>query len=417
MARPAKTLLAGAISAIPLLSLLCGAATSQTVDPSQVINNQIQLGDVFTSGTLTVVTAADVQSQSSATGNAVVAGADGADMAVTSNQTMAGSALSQTVVDMTTSRPDSVYLSNAATGNAADAFVSGATLTGVITQQTDASPAITARSQIEGVDAQAGDLTQATSAAGNSTTLDFDNGAGGVRVNQTSGASVLADGGAIVQYVSGTADVSGQATGNSVISVGQRESAERLAIYQSNSGALVQASKFTAYGNANTTTTSTVATGNQTATINQGALLDVDNTQSNAAYVRSQSEATSYQFGGATVDATATGNSVLAGNFGPEVVLANDQFNGAGGVEAIASFQGQDGYDATVRANAIGNDATAYACSECTGTVDVNSRQVNQGDVAATATLTAGGTARSLYGVSTAVGNNASFYVSRPNGN
>lgn len=365
-----------------------------------------------------MVTAADVQSQASSTGNAVVAGADGADMAVTSNQTMAGQAVSQTVVDMTTSAPDSVYVSNAATGNAADASIQGAaTLTGVITQQTDASQAITARSQIEGADAQAGDITQATSAAGNSATLDFDNSAGGVRVNQTNGAPVLADGGAIVQYVSGTSDVSGQATGNSVISVGQNESAERLAIYQSNSGTLTQASKFTAYGNSNLTTTSTVATGNQTATINQGSLLDVDNTQINASYVRAQSEETSYQFGGATVDATATGNSVLAGNYGPEVVLNNDQFNGTGGVEAIASFQGQEGYDGTVRANAVGNDATAYACSLCTGTVNVNSRQVNQGDVAATASLTTGGSARNLYGVSTAVGNNASFYVSRPSGN
>lgn len=416
MARPAKTLLAGAISAIPLLSLLCGAATSQTVDPSQVINNQIQLGDVFSSGTLTVVGVDTVQVQASSTGNAVVAGADGADMAVTSNQTMAGQAVSQTVIDLTTSTPSSVYQSNAATGNAADLSIQGAaTLTGVVTQQTDASQAITARSQIEGPDAQAGDLTQVSSAAGNSTTLDFDNSAGGVRVNQTGGAPVLADGGAIVQYVSGTSDVSGQATGNSVISVGQNESAMRLATYQSNSGPLVQASKFTAYGNSNLTTTSTVATGNQTATINQGSLLDLDNVQSNAAYVRAQSEETSYQFGGATVDATATGNSVLAGNYGPEVVLNNDQFNGAGGVEAIGSFQGQDGYDATVRANAIGNDATAYACSLCTGSVNVNSRQVNQGDVAASATLTTGGSSRSLYGVSTAVGNNASFYVSRPN--
>ncbi len=358
-----------------------------------------------------------MQAQASSTGNAVVAGADGADMAVTSNQTMAGSALSQTVIDLTTSTPSSVYQSNAATGNAADASVSGATLTGVITQQTDASPAITARSQVEGADAELGDMTQVTSAAGNSTTLDFDNAAGGVRVNQTGGASVLADGGAIVKYVSGESDVSGQATGNSVISVGQNESAERLAVYQSNAGALTQASKFTAYGNSNLTITSTTATGNQTATINQGALLDVDNTQINASYVRSQSEGTSYQFGGATVDATATGNSVLAGEYGPEVVLNNDQFNGAGGVEAIASFSGQDGFDATVRANAMGNDATAYACSECTGTVNVNSRQVNQGDVAATASLTVGGSSRNLYGVSTAVGNNASFYVSRPNGN
>lgn len=373
---------------------------------------------MFSSGTLTVVGADTVQAQASSTGNAVVAGADSADMAVTSNQTMAGQAVSQTVVDLTTSTPSSVYLSNAATGNAADASIQGAaTLTGVITQQADASQAITARSQIEGADAQVGDMTQITSAAGNSTTLDFDNSAGGVRVNQTSGAPVLADGGAIVQYVSGQADVSGQATGNSVISVGQNESAERLAIYQSNAGTLTQASKFTAYGNSNLTTTSTVATGNQTATINQGSLLDVDNSQSNAAYVRAQSEETSYQFGGATVDATATGNSVLAGNYGPEVVLTNDQFNGTGGVEAIASFSGQDGYDATVRASATGNDATAYACSLCTGVVSVDNRQVNQGDVAATASLTIGGTSRQLITSTTAVGNNAAFYVSRPNGN
>jgi hypothetical protein len=63
--------------------------------------------------------------------------------------------------------------------------------------------------------------------------------------------------------------------------------------------------------------------------------------QYNTAYVRAQAEATSYEFGGAQATAYGVGNSAMASNAnGPGLVLDNVQVNDGGGVEVIASFEG-----------------------------------------------------------------------------
>lgn len=403
------------------LAALCGVATSGIAgaawaQPSEVINNQVQAGDVFSQGTLNIVTVEEgVTQDTSATGNSVQAYGDQTDMAVTSNQTLVGNVVAQSVVNVDTSLGEDSAVSTTALGNTADIGINQATVTGVITQAATFSDNITARTQIEGETAQAGDLTAASTAIANNATLGLTNGAAGVRVNQTSGADVLADGGAVMQYVSGTSAISGVAVGNNVSAVGDTTSAQRLAIGQTNDGALVQASKFTAYGNVQTAITSTTAAGNSANAFNQGPLLDVTNQQVNNAYVRSQSESSAYQFGSATVNAYGAGNTAVAGNTGDELVLDNTQWNGAGGVEVIATFSGTDGYDSYTQAVAVGNDVTGYACSDCTGTMSVDNRQTNNGDVSSTSTNTVGTQGgRSVTGVSTATGNNASFYVTRP---
>lgn len=392
----------------------CAAATSAQAQDASVINNQIQLGDLFSTQTLNVVTVDEgVGAETAATGNSVLAGADGVDMAITSNQTMAGSAQAVTTVNATTSMGESSQINTTAIGNTADASVTQATMTGVLTQIATASPSVTAQGYVEAETAEAGDLGVATSAISNSVSLTLTNGAAGVRVNQSSAADVLADGGAVVQYVSGTADVSGVAAGNSVALVGTDASAARIATSQTNTGALVQASQFTAYGNAQSAYTTATAAGNVVGAANEGPLLDVTSNQYNEAYVRAQAEGSAYQFGEGAATAYAAGNSVLAGNTGEAVVLDNVQLNTGGGVEAIASFTGTEGYDGYSRATAVGNDATAYSCSSCTGTMSVNNAQTNGADVGATSTtsVTAG---RLINSTSTAIGNNASFYVTRP---
>ena len=399
------------------LVALCGVATSAFAqDPSEVVNNQVQAGDVFSQGTLNVVTVEEGVTQStSATGNSVQAYGDRTDMAVTSNQTLVGSVIAQTVVNVDSNLGADSAISTTALGNTADVGINQATVTGVLTQAATFSDNITARTQIEGDLAQAGDITAATTAIANNANLGLTNGAAGVRVNQTSGADVLADGGAVMQYVSGTSAISGVAVGNNVSAVGDTASAQRLAIGQTNDGALVQASKFTAYGNVQEAITNTTAAGNSANVFNEGPLLDVTNQQVNNAYVRSQSESSAYQFGAAQVSAYGAGNTAVAGNSGEELVLDNTQWNGVGGVEVIASFSGTDGYDSYTQAVAVGNDVTGYACSDCTGTMSVDNRQTNNGDVSSTATNNVGAQGgRSVVGVSTATGNNASFYVTRP---
>lgn len=403
------------MAAAPVIALLCAAGTSQAqTPPSPVINNQIQLGDVFATQVIDVVSVTDgVGAQTNATGNNLIGATDGADLTITSNQTMAGSAIASTTVNATGRLGDSSQINTTAIGNAVEAGTTQGTMVGVYTQIATAAPNVTASGMLEADSAEAGDFGLATTAAVNSVSLGLTNGAAGVRVNQTSGASVLADGGAIIGYVSGTADVSGVASGNTMSLVGTDSSAARVAVFQSQTAALTQASQFTAYGNVQTASTSASASGNVAVATNQGPLLDLDATQFNQSYVRAQAEGTAYQFGEGAATAYAVGNSTLAGNSGEAVVLENVQLNTGGGVEAIASFEGTDGYDGYSRATAVGNDTTGYACTTCYGSMTVDIRQTNSADVGATSTTTIG-SGRVVNSTSTAVGNNASFYVTRP---
>jgi len=304
-------------------------------------------------------------------------------------------------------------INTTAIANAVEAGTTQGTMTGVYTQIATFAPEVTAIGMLEASTASAGDVSLATTAAANSISLGLSNGSAGVLINQTSAASVLADGGAVVGYVSGTADVSGTAAGNTMSLVGTDTSAARLEVFQSNTGVIVQASQFTAYGNAQTAITSTSSSGNIATTVNEGPLLDLTSTQFNQSYVRAQAEGTSYLYGEGGATAFGVGNSVLAGNTGEAVVLENVQLNTGGGVEVIASFSGAEGYDSYARATAVGNDVTGYSCGSCSGQMTVGSSQTNTADVGATATTSAG-TGRLVNSSSTAVGNNASFYVTRP---
>lgn len=394
---------------------ICAAGTSQAQTASPVINNQIQLGDVFATQTLNVVTVQEgVGAETVGTGNSAAASVVGTDMSITSNQTMAASAQATTTVNASAALGAASQINTTATGNQVNVYAEQGTVSGVLTQIATYSPNVTAQGFVEAETATAGSLGVATTAVSNSASVNLVNGSAGVRVNQSSAADVLADGGATVQYVSGAADVSGVAAGNSVALVGTNSSAARIATSQTNTSGLVQASQFTAYGNAQTARTTASASANVVGAVNDGPLLDVSSNQYNQAYVRAQAEGSSYLFGEGTAEAYAVGNSVLAGDNGEAVVLDNVQVNTGGGVEAIASFTGQDGYDAYSRATAVANDVTGYACSACTGSMNVNNRQTNDADVGATSTTTINGSARSVNSTATAIGNNANFFVSRP---
>lgn len=392
----------------------CAAATSARAQDASVINNQIQLGDIFATQTLDVIDVEEgLGAETAATGNSVLAGAQGVDMAVTSNQTMAAGAQAVTTANVAGFMGVTSQVNTSAIGNAADVSIEEATVTGVLTQIATASPNATAQGYVEAETGAADNLGVATTAISNSASLTLVNGAAGVRFNQSSAADVLADGGAVVQYVSATSDVSGVAAGNSVALAGTDSSAARIAVSQTNTSGLVQASQFTAYGSVQSGYTTATAGGNIVGAANEGPLLDVASSQYNEAYVRAQAESSAYQFGEGSATAFAVGNSVLAGNTGEAVVLDNVQLNTGGGVEAIAVFSGTEGYDGYSRATAVGNDATAYSCSACTGTMSVNNAQTNGADVGATSTttVTAG---RLINSTSTAIGNNASFYVTHP---
>ena len=135
--------------------------------------------------------------------------------------------------------------------------------------------------------------------------------------------------------------------------------------------------------------------------------------QSNLSRVHAATTVTSYDGGAATAVAAGTGNEVFAGNNDVYLEIDNAQVN-SGGVEVTAAFTGTQGYDAYVSADAVGNAVTGYVCSTCQGNLIATNAQTNSGTVSATATTTVRGTGRAIASSANAVGNTATFYVSRP---
>jgi hypothetical protein len=387
--------------------LASGVATSQTTQGS---NDQLNVGNLFADQTLNVVTADEgVTATTTAGANTFGMTVVNADGGLTSNQVNQGAVTAHGVVNVSSSMGDSSSVTTTAVGNSGTATTAYGTLSGFMVQTN--TGAVTARSQIEGETAQAGDVIESTTAAGNSQGLLMVNGSIGARVSQNNQADVAADGGAVLQYVAGTAVVAGTAAGNNIDLTGANQSAARVITDQNNGAANVTATKFAAYGNSNLTTTGATASGNNLNAGNEGTLLDVASHQYNTAYVRAQAEESSYQFGGAQATAYGVGNSVMASNAnGPGLVLDNVQVNDGGGVEVIASFEGTSGYDAGASATAIGNAVSGYACNQCGGAMTATNSQSNNVDVSARSTVTVGA-GRSVVGISTATGNNATFSV------
>jgi hypothetical protein len=393
--------------------MLSGAATSQTLSPSPVLNNQINLGEIFSEQTLNVQTVSDgVTASATAQANGVSVGVTNADASITSNQTNQGTVYGHTLVDVGVNAGASSAVRSTAVGNSGAFSASNGTISAFAVQTSSAE--VTARGQVEAATAEAKDLTVSTLAMGNSQGVSLDNGSAGARISQSTTANVLADGGAIVKYASGTSAVTATTAGNNINVTGANQSAARLITDQANTAEVTQASKFTAYGNSYLSATTATATGNNLAVQNEGPLVDVTSNQWNTSYVRGQAEGTSYLFGAAQTSAYAVGNSSQVNNVGSELVLDNLQTNTGGGVEATASFSGQDGYDAVTTATAMGNAVTGYACSRCNGRMTVTNTQTNSADIGASSSTTIASGGRQVTGVSTAIGNNASFNVTAP---
>lgn len=394
---------------MPLFALSCGAATSQ------VISEQIQLGDVFTEQTMNVVDVSDaITMTSAAMGNGLSASnSNGGDLSVQASQTLGGQIRSGAVLDAAGTMGATTTISTTATGNSIDTGMERGSITADIAQTAGAAGVI-ARGQVEAPAGAATDLNQTTQAINNSYGLGLTNAAAGVRLNQYSEGGALADGGLIIGSLSGQGTLAGQAVANNATLTGVNGSAFRVISEQVSRGDIVQGSKFSAYGESYLTTTNANASANNLHSTNDGSEMTVTSLQSNSSYVRAQADGTSAAFSSSQTTAYGVGNSMLAGSFGPEVTISNTQENTGGGVEVTASFGGGTGYDASSTATAFGNAASGYACSSCTASLKAENYQINSAEIGATSRSTTTGPSRSVTGTASAVGNNASYYVTAP---
>jgi hypothetical protein len=429
MRRLAKILLAGTVLAIPLTPPLCTVAISQ----STVYNNQVELGDVVPSETLNVVTADSTSASSVAAGNTASSGVVSGSMDVQSRQQLGSRAVSPTVSASTTvnvvsndpnvtANAGEAVVSAAATGNQSDSgsFDGGGALTGTFVQNarsvdvTNNPTQVVAGTTFNGVSAEASDLSLTTQAIANSSALTVENTSANVTTRQNSSALTEADGAGTLMYTGGTVTATAAAVSNNMVSTGTDNASQSLNTTQSMTGARTQATQSMNVGNGQTVITATTASDNNIVISNENGPLNVVDKQTNNAFTLSQAVGSSYEFGTGTTSANAVGNSVLVGNAGPLTTLDNTQDNVGNGIEANASFGGNNGYDAASSASAMGNAVTGYACSDCGGVVNVTNNQTNTGQVGATSTLDITASNRSASGTAVAVGNNATFYVSKP---
>ena len=244
MRKPATTRLAGTLSAIPIFAILAAVATSPAARAQQtspVLNNQINLGEIFSEQALNVQTASDgVTASTTAQANGVSIGVTNADASVTSTQENQGKVYAHGVVDVGADAGAAAAARTTAVGNSGAISASNGTVSARVVQLN--SNEVTARGQVEAADASAKDLTVSTLAMGNSQGVNLNNGSAGTRISQSTTANVLADGGAIVGYVSGTSAVTATTAGNNINVSGGEQSAVRAITDQANTADVTQAS-------------------------------------------------------------------------------------------------------------------------------------------------------------------------------
>lgn len=389
-------------------------AAAQSQDGSIVLNNQLQLGDVIAGETLNVVDATDQVTVSvTARGNTVSGIVENDSIDLQSTQEMQGDAVA--TADMTFGgdtegavvaviQAGGNYL--AAAGYDADVAVHASQLNTGGEVAANVSLDDDQARLLGGANVDASAISNAVAIGGQGSTLS------GV-ISQGSSATVRASNYAATQYIPAQAAFGSEAIANGFSATSGAASNQSLYLRQRSTGDLVEAGTSANAGNAWDLAGRARASGNQADFTNQGGALIAETDQANSARIRAAAVVTAYDFGRAESHARAVGNEVSVGNNDIYVEIDNTQLN-TGGVEATAAFSGNGGYDAYVGADAAGNSVIGYACSECAGQLNAANVQQNDGDVTASTSVTVAGNGRAAITGANAVGNAATFYVSRP---
>jgi len=389
-------------------------ASAQTAPGALVLNNQLQLGDVVSGQTLNVEGATDqVTVSNAATGNSLSGATQGVNLDIRNVQTMNGDTRATTEINPTGDTGGIVNATTQANGNYLAAGGYGGDVA-VDSDQRVGPSEITASTAIRGGTARLlGGANVTAVATGNATAIAGNVGVISGAVHQVSDASVRAENLAETQYIPAGAVFGAQAINNAAAVNGEDQSGQSIYIGQRSTGDAVTANTSANAGNAWDLTGASVATANQAVIANRGGSVVARTQQENFSAVASTAVTTAYDYGRAVASAEGTGNAASVGNNDKYLELDNSQIN-SGGVEVRAEFSGAQGYDAYVSANAAGNSVTGYACAECQATLNATNNQTNDGNVSASASTTISGASRNVITGSNAVGNAATFYVSRP---
>jgi curli production assembly/transport component CsgG/holdfast attachment protein HfaB len=418
MLNPAKnpragTRLARTSRLLPLL-LSCAAATSAFAqDGTVVLNDQVQLGDVFAEQLLLVEEATEgLASATTAVGNSVSASTENLNLDFTSSQRLGAAVGAESHVQARGSAGEVFVNSTSATGNTADGAMSAAYLGSQSHQTVEAHAPVTA-SAYSAAGRTTVHASGAATAIGNSQGYAALNGNVEGRTVQTNHAVTDASNVAAFCCITGSGSFTSTAVSNSVSSA--VENGESIHdVSQVRSGADTRAYNNVYVVTGNNVTGAAAASANTVSTYNTGAYAELRADQTNDGGVNAENYVIlDNWYGTGSSIAYGVGNTISLVNVSPDPLMRTSQVN-SGDIDSTAVFDGGAGEHVYTSATSVGNATSGYACSTCYGIIDATNHQTNSGAVRASARTYVAGTSGFVTGTSTAIGNSASYESRQP---
>ena len=412
MARHAQTLIAGTIVATALYA--ASANSVQAQEASLVLNEQLLFGDVFAGQRLNVV---EVRQQvtvaNTALGNQINGGSEGQGIAFQNRQSSHGDAHARTEMDFQGQVSGLVTSVTQARANEASVAANNAALE-IDSRQSNYGLTL-AQTVLENPEAYVtGGLQISTAAYGNNVVAGGRGTFISGEIEQNSSGETRAESLTPARYVPGAAILTADASANAAQLSSNATSGQRVSVRQSSEGWTASESVSSA-GNAWASTTVATASANRLNAYNAGGSQVITNDQESHGGVSSRASTFAYDYGDLRAMAEGTGNQASITNQDIWLEIDNSQLN-TGGVSVEAQLQGHNGYDAYVGANATGNSISGFACSDCGSVLTASSEQTNHGNVTAKAVTNISAQARSVITGTTATGNSASFFITKPGG-
>lgn len=371
------------------------------------------MGGVVAGQELDVVDPAEgVDLTTTAGGNLLGAAAEG-DLRIRSSQRLEGAVKASSDLTVHGWSPDTAVMS-AAAGNSADTAVTYGSLKAHVDQVVAPEGSVEATAWVSAHPSSSGDTSVLSHALGNVQQHAVEGDLADVKAGQYNyGSHTAATAQASLAHVQGQAGLTAAAGANQ-LGVDAYAGDAQVRAKQVATG-ITQATADAYVANGYLIDAMSSAAANSITMNHQGSTAKLKAEQESVGYVRAESLVTTGEFGGATANAYGVGNTIAVASIGEQLTLDTDQLN-TGGVDAVAAFEGGDGYDVSVSASAYGNAVMASACSDCDVALDARNSQTNSGDISAAARVDLGGGGRTVQGTVQAVGNSATFVVSKPKG-
>lgn len=411
-----RTTLTTSVAISALLVSLSGSAFGQTAP--DVLNNQIQLGDVFSNMNVTVEDdhTGDVGSTSLSVGN-VGSGFD-SNQHVESNQTMYGDSVATATLEggrvFGTATADATAYGNSTMG---DQFQADSM------NQTVGTNSISSTATVNHISATT--LNASATSAANIQDMSFDGrlvpagDAATMRANanQTSQAIVDANVEATVCCSVDDTNANTLAVGNSFQSSSVYSNAYAN-IQQTSYGESVTANTRLTQPEGNNINANSQAMGNNIVMDNSWGYSQLDGSQTNTSAISATTEIVLNDWDGeAVISAYGVGNSAMQTNIGSDLNAYYSQ-NNSGEVVSLTDFEGGNGGagNLSTSSTAIGNTYTGYVCATCQSAVPGGAMtQTNSGNVTASGQTWARG-GGNVYGSAAAIGNSANYSTNSASG-